>query len=210
MSIITVSRGSFSRGKEVAEKLARELGYDCISREVILEASEQFDIPEIQLVHAIEDAPSILNRLTHGRERYLGYVRAALLKRVQRGDVVYHGFAGHLLLRDAPSVLKVRVIAAMEDRVQEVVRRDGVAEDEARVRVARADQERRKWSHHLYGVDPSEAELYDIVVQLPPMSVDNAVGTIKFAAQLPAFETTPEAKKTLEALAAKAAADAKS
>ena len=96
MSIITVSRGSFSRGKDVAEKLARELGYDCISREVILEASEQFDIPEIQLVHAIEDAPSILDRLTHGRERYLGYVRAALLKRVQRGDVVYHGFAGHL------------------------------------------------------------------------------------------------------------------
>ena len=88
MSIITVSRGSYSRGKDVAEQLARELGYDCVSREVILEASEQFDIPEIQLVHAIEDAPSMLNRLTRGKERYIAYVRAALLKRVQRGDVV--------------------------------------------------------------------------------------------------------------------------
>ena len=210
MSIITVSRGSYSRGKDVAEQLARELGYDCVSREVLLEASEQYDIPEIQLVHAIEDAPSILDRLSHGKERYLGFVRAALLRRVKSGDVVYHGFAGHLLLRDAPSVLKVRVIAPMEDRVQEVVRRDGVAEEEARERVARADQERRKWSHHLYGVDPSEADLYDIVVQLPPMTVDDAVGTIKFAAQLPAFQTTPEVKKNLEALAAKAEADAKS
>ena len=61
MSIITISRGSYSRGKEVAETLARELGYECVSREIILEASEQFNIPEIQLVHAIEDAPSILN-----------------------------------------------------------------------------------------------------------------------------------------------------
>jgi cytidylate kinase len=210
MSIITVSRGSYSRGKDVAEQLARELGYDCVSREVILEASEQFDVPEIQLVHAIEDAPSILNRLIRGKERYIAYVRAALLKRVQKGDVVYHGFAGHLLLRDVPSVLKVRVIAAMEDRIQEVVRRDGVTEDEARERIAKADHERQKWSHHLYGVDPRDVDLYDVVVRLPPLTVDDVVGTIKFAAQLPAFQTTPEVKKTVEALAARAEADAKS
>jgi cytidylate kinase len=209
MPIITISRGSYSRGKEVAEKLARELGYECVSREIILEASEQFNIPEIQLVHAIEDAPSILDRLTRGTERYVAYVRAALLKRAQKGDVVYQGFAGHLLLRDVPSVLKVRIIARMEDRIQEVVRRDGVSEDKARERIAKADHERRKWSHHLYHVDPRDVSLYDVVLQIGPMTVDDAVGTIKLAAQLPVFQTTPEAKKTLEELAAKAEADAK-
>ena len=59
------------------------------------------------------------------------------------------------------------------------------------------------------GVDPSEVELYDIVVQIHPMTVDDAVGTLKLAAQLPAFQTTPEVKKTLEELAAQAEADAK-
>ena len=209
MPIITISRGSYSRGKDVAERLARELGCECVSREIILEASEQFNIPEIQLVHAIEDAPSILDRLTRGTERYLAYVRAALLKRVQKGDVVYHGFAGRLLLRDVPSVLRVRIIASIEDRIQEVVRRDGVSEDEARERIAKADEERRKWSQHLYHVDPRDVSLYDIVVQIRPMTVDDAVGAIKLAAQLPAFQTTSEVKKTLGALAAKAAADAK-
>jgi hypothetical protein len=29
MAIITISRGSYFRGKEVAEKLARKLGYAC-------------------------------------------------------------------------------------------------------------------------------------------------------------------------------------
>ena len=209
MPIITISRGSYSRGKDVAERLARELGYECVSREIILEASEQFNIPEIQLVHAIEDAPSILDRLTRGTERYVAYVRAALLKRVQKGDVVYHGFAGRLLLRDIPSVLRVRIIASIDHRIQEVVRRDGVSEDQARERIARADDERRKWSHHLYDVDPRDASLYDIVLQIRPMTIDDAVGTIKLAAQLPVFQTTPEVKKTLEELAAKAAVDAK-
>jgi cytidylate kinase len=209
MSIITISRGSYSRGRDVAEKLAQELGYECVSREIILEASEQFNIPEIQLVHAIADAPSMLDRLSRGQERYLAYVRAALLRRVQKDGVVYHGFAGHLLLRDVPSVLKVRILACMEDRIQEVVRRDGVSEDEARERIVRADEERRKWSHHLYHVDPTDVSLYDMVLQIRAMTVDDAVGTIVLAAELPAFQTTPEVKKTLAELAARAEADAK-
>jgi cytidylate kinase len=210
MPIITISRGSYSRGKEVAERLARELGHQCISREIILEASEQFNIPEIQLVHAIEDAPSFLDRVTRGKERYVAYVRAALLRRVQVGDVVYHGFAGHLLLRDVPSALKVRILARIEDRIQEVVKRDRVSEDEARERIAKADDERRKWSHHLYRVDPGDVSLYDIVLRIGPMTLDDAVGAIALAARLPAFQTTPEVRKTLAELADRADAEARS
>lgn len=35
MAIITISRGSYSKGKEVAEKVAEKLGYECISRDVL-------------------------------------------------------------------------------------------------------------------------------------------------------------------------------
>ena len=52
MSVITISRGSYSRGKEVAEKVAKQLGYECISRDILLEASEEFNIPEIRLIRA--------------------------------------------------------------------------------------------------------------------------------------------------------------
>jgi hypothetical protein len=59
MSIITISRGSYSYGREVAEKVARRLGYSCISREAIVGASEEFNIPEIKLTRALHDTPSI-------------------------------------------------------------------------------------------------------------------------------------------------------
>ncbi|MEE4261270.1 MAG: cytidylate kinase family protein, partial [Desulfobacteraceae bacterium] len=29
MGVITISRGSYSKGKETAEKLAQQLGYEC-------------------------------------------------------------------------------------------------------------------------------------------------------------------------------------
>ena len=88
MSIITISKGSYSRGEEVAEKLAKALDYDCVSREILLEASQEFNIPEIKLIRAIHDAPSFLDRLTYGKQRYVAYIRAALLKHLQKGNVV--------------------------------------------------------------------------------------------------------------------------
>ena len=67
MTIITISRGSYSKGKEIAEKTAQKLGYECVSRDVLLEASEHFNIPEIRLIRALHDAPSILERFTYAR-----------------------------------------------------------------------------------------------------------------------------------------------
>ena len=55
MAIITISRGSYSKGNSVAEKVAQTLGYRCTGREVILEASKEFNIPEVKLVRAIHN-----------------------------------------------------------------------------------------------------------------------------------------------------------
>ena len=62
MPIITISRGSYSMGKAVAEQVARRLDYRLISREVLLDAGSRFNIPEIKLKKAIHDAPGILER----------------------------------------------------------------------------------------------------------------------------------------------------
>ena len=71
MGIITIARGTYSYGQEIAEKVAQELGWECISREVILETSEEYNIPEIKLTRAFENAPSILDRFTHGKKKYI-------------------------------------------------------------------------------------------------------------------------------------------
>ena len=111
MPIITISRGSYSRGKEVAEKLAQDLGYECISRDILLQASNEFNLPEIKLIRALHDAPSVLDRFTYGKERYVAYIRSALLTYAQQDNLVYHGLAGHFLLQGIPHVLKVRILA---------------------------------------------------------------------------------------------------
>jgi cytidylate kinase len=208
MPIITISRGSYSRGKEVAEKLAQKLGYKCISRDILLEASEQFNIPEIKLVRAIHDAPSILERFTHGKERYVAYFRSTLLKHVQKDNVVYHGLAGHYFLRGIPHVIKVRIMADIEDRVQEEMRRENISAEDARYILKKDDDERRRWGIQIYGIDTWDPMLYDMVLYVKSLTVDDAVDLISKAAQLPHFQATPESQRLVDEMARAAAEEA--
>lgn len=197
MPVITISRGSYSRGKEVAEKVASKLGYECISRDILLEASEEFNIPEIRLVRALHDAPSVLERFTHGRERYVSYIRKALLQRIQKDNVVYHGLAGHYFLLDLPNVLKVRIISDTEERVKEEVSRENISEEKARYILKKDDEERRKWGLRLYGIDTWDSKLYDMVLNIKALSVEDAADLICQTVRKPNFETTSESQKIL-------------
>jgi len=201
MSIITISRGSFSHGKEIAERVAQELNYKCISREVLLAASEEFNIPEIALLRAIKNAPSFIQRFTHGKEKYISYIRTALMEYVMEDNMVYHGFAGHFLLEGIPNVLKVRISADIEERAGIVMEKEKVSREQALKIIKDIDNERKKWAIHLYGKDPWDLNMYDLGIVISRISMDDAINNILFTVRLPAFRTTPETQKIVMNLA---------
>ena len=202
MSIIMISRGSYTRGEAVAREVARRLGQRCISREVLLEASSRFDVPEARLVHAVDGAVSFLDRLTDGRRRYVAYIRSALLEELARDEVVYHGFAGHFFVEGVDHVLKVRIEADLEQRVEIVIERDGLPADRARELIERNDRERSRWSRLLYGNDARDPVLYNMVLRVGRgLSVEDAASLVCDAARLPQFGTTPASQQRLDDLA---------
>lgn len=201
MPIVSISRGSYSYGKEIAEKLAEQLGYECISREILLEASEQFHVPEIKLVHAIHDSPTILDRFTGGKEKYIAYIRAALFRHLQKDNIIYHGLAGHFFLEKIPNALKVRIIADMDKRIAIVMKRDGVIAETAQRIIMKDDEERRKWSKYLYGIDTADSRLYDLVIRIGQLTVDDAIKIILNAIDQPFFETTEASREIIDDMA---------
>jgi cytidylate kinase len=201
MAIITISRGSYSKGKEVAEKVGKKLGYECISRDVLLEASERFNIPEVKLVRAIHDAPSVLGRFAYGKEKYVSFIEAAILRHFKNDNVVYCGLAGHFFIKGVSHALKVRILADFEDRVRLEMEREGIPEKEAAHILKKDDEERRKWSMHLYGIDTWDPALYDLIIHIKKISVHAAVDMICNTVALEEFKPTPESQKTIEDLA---------
>jgi len=198
VAIVTISRGSYSKGKEIAEKVAQVLGYECVSRDILLEASEEFNIPEIKLVRALHDAPSVLERFTFGKEKYVAFIEEAFLKHMQKDNIVYHGLAGHFFLRNVSHALKVRILSDMEDRIRLEMEREKISKEEAQHVLKKDDYERHKWAMALYGVDTADPFQYDLVLHIGRITVSDAVDIICHAARLPHFQTTAESKRILD------------
>ena len=209
MSIIAISRTSYSHGKEVAETVARELNYECISKEIISLASQEFDIPENWLRRAVEEAPKLFDHFRYGKQKYVAYLRSTLLEYAVKDNLVYHGLAGHFLLADIPNILRVMISATTEERVKIVRERENVSEKQALKTLEKFDKERRKWAMYFHGKDPWDMSMYDLSLVIGRLSIEDAVDEIIATVKLPAFQTTPESLRLLknESLAARVKSD---
>ncbi len=197
MAIITISRGCFSHGQEIAEKVSQMLGYECISREVLLEAAKLFNVSEKKLIKSLHDAPTVLERMSNGKKKYLADIKAALLKYARKDNIVYHGHAGHLLLTEIPKVLKIRILAEMEDRVAFLMQKQSISREQALSDIENEDRHRSSWTRYLYKTDIHDPKLYDIVINIGNLTINNACEIICLAAKSNAYLITDESKQAV-------------
>ncbi len=198
MAIITISRGSFSHGKKIAEEVAKRLNYKIISREVILEASKDFNVPEAKLLNAIANPISFFERFSYKREKYIAYIEAEILKHLKEDNIIYHGFAGHFFVKDIPHAFKIRIIANLDERIKLVMKEKNISEEEARKFIEELDEARRKWSLQLYGIDTNDPSLYDMVIHIDKLKIENAVNIICDVVKSGIFDATPESQQIIE------------
>lgn len=191
MAVVTISRGAFSGGDAIAESLAALLGYRCIDRDELVERAAAGGAPEKELKDALLKVPGFLERLTLKRRIYLAALQAALAEAVAGDNVIYHGNAGHLLLRGVVPALRVLITAPLEFRVAMIGKRLGLNRAEAEARITRMDEERRKWVQFLYGEHWDDPALYDLVVNLSHAGIAEASSLIADMARLDAFAFTP-------------------
>lgn len=94
-------------------------------------------------------------------------------------------------------MLKVRIFAGLEERIKGEMEREGVDAEKARQQVLKGDEERRSWALSLYGMDPADPALYDMLLQIGSLTVDDAARMVVAAAALPSFQMTPASKSLL-------------
>ncbi|MFH1809594.1 MAG: cytidylate kinase family protein [Pseudomonadota bacterium] len=198
MPIITISRGAKSGGIALANELAKRLGYRCLSREIILESARTYNIEEEVLQAELNEVPSLWQRLTRERARYLIFVRCALLQAAKQDRLIYHGHAGQFFLDGIRHVLKVRIVAPQDQRVRAVIDEQGLDREQALQHIDGVDATRKRWVKLLYDKDWSDPGLYDLTINLASMSLKGAADIVCHAVDRPDFEATPESLQQVQ------------
>lgn len=195
MAIITIYQGASGSGEELAEAVAQSLGYGCISREVLVEASLSYGIPEAKLNEVLEKGPSWWNRFLQNLQPYRIALQAAFCEIAEGNGIVYHGHVGHELVPDLKHVLKVLLTAPLEMRIEQVKARYKLNVSEGRRYVEEVDKARSRRLMAMFGTDWRDPSRFDLVLNLGRMSSEAARRLIIETVRLPDYETTPASKQ---------------
>jgi cytidylate kinase len=198
MAIITISRGTSTGGKELAQSVAERLSYKLVAEEVLVNAAKEYGMAVEQVKHAIKDKPGFFESMGSSRVHAMAFVAAALSKEIKNEKVVYHGHAGHLFLRGVPHVLRVRVIASMEYRIKKAMEQHDFDWQQAADYIKKADDTRVRWSQFLFHVDTRDPSLYDLIIDVDRINIAGACDIVCTAAGLERFQKTAESQERLD------------
>src|SRR5258705_2725689 len=101
MSVVAISEKLGSLGIEIGQALAASLGYQFAERDIISKAADRFGVDVARLSHAVEERPTLVDRLNTAQRRFSHDVQGTPLEMAGPDDIPLVGraappiFAGH-------------------------------------------------------------------------------------------------------------------
>jgi cytidylate kinase len=192
---ISVAREYGSGGGEFAAHLAQELDWQLFDHHIVAQIADALDESESDAARRDEHICGFFTKVldnfswsvpqtcTAERPKRLEDIEKAhhdVLCRlvnaaVQIGNVVIVGRGSQALLADRPDVLRVRVVAPLEQRIANIARRENVSLERAERMVKGVDRQRLRYLKRVEHCDPNDLHLYDLIINTGMISVEDAV-----------------------------------
>ena len=190
--LITISREYGAGGSELGVLLGELLGWPVLDHGLIRQLAARLKCEEGEVVAMDEHVPSFLERLasvaivTAPESRVhsspwatdpdcvAAAAREVLLEAAQNPPVIVVGHGGNCLFRNRRDVLRVRVVAPFELRVQRVAQRTGVTAAKAAAEVRRKDADRQHYLQRYYQSNLNDPSEYDLQTNTGTISLDAA------------------------------------
>lgn len=114
---------------------------------------------------------------------YLDTVSEILTDLAQRGDLVFIGRGGQMILRERSDTLHIQLVADEETRLARVMDWESVEREEARRRARDFNRHRAAFHKKFWDVDVWDPRLYDLVINTSVIDYEQAAQIACFAAQ---------------------------
>lgn len=128
---------------------------------------EELPQPTITKGHEVED------------DQYVEAMREVMEDLVKDDNVVIVGRGGSVILKDHPNVLRVGIVAHLDDRVNRIMEREKVDRTRAEGIVSGRDEARVYNFNRFFGLsDPEAPELYHMTVNSSDVSLEYAADVV--------------------------------
>ena len=199
--VITMARQYGSGGKTIGAMLAKELGINCYSREILRMASEESGINERLFGMSDEKMKGagwfkILSRPYDGEllppedkdfvseENIFNYQAKIIKDLAEKESCVIVGRCADYVLKDNPNVVSVFVHADLEKRIRRVARKNELTDATAKDRIQKTDKRRASYYNYYTSKKWGDAASYNLSLDSGVLGIDGCVQMIKKAIEI--------------------------
>ena len=202
MPIIAITREMGSLGKDVARGLGEELGLPVIYHEVIDHLADRMRVRKSHVIRLLDGSAGLLERLTADKTSLSIFTADEIYAIAAKGGAIIRGWGATHLLREIPHVVCVRVCAPFETRRHRMMERlnssdEALIGEEIRVN----DEAHTAIMRRNFGVQWTEPEHYDVVLNTKRVSVEECVAEVLSLASGPQFVETEASRRKLDDMA---------
>jgi cytidylate kinase len=180
MNVITVSRDYGAGGYEVARRLAEDLGWELLDRELLHRAAALEHLPDAELERLDEKAVSLADRfwLHPPHQRYLHGLTEAAQQAAARGNAVLVGRGTGHLLAGLPNVFHLRLSAPRDWRARRMAAQRGWTFEQALARCTAEDRTRDRFTRYFFGEAPFRPASYHAVFNTGRVPLDDVAACV--------------------------------
>jgi cytidylate kinase len=186
--VITVSREPGTGGSEIARTLSRDLKMDLVGAQIIQKIAESADI-SMKVVESLDEKETTirdhwLSSLFKTRhlwpDQYLFHLTKVIGTFGRQGNIIIVGRGAQYIL-PPEDTFRLRFIAPMEVKIQNVMRYSDSTRQEAEKYVIKTDSDRRAYLRKYFNADVTDPSHYDMVINTGKLGIDTSVEAIKAA-----------------------------
>jgi len=178
MAIITISREMGSGGIPIVQSAAEELGYTLVDGDTIASVALEYGL-SLELLAAVDEKPlAFLDKADKNLEVARRQVELIILEYALAGNIIVYGRGGQDLLAGVDNVLRVRITAPFEERVERWAEREWLYPELAKILVRRSDQQRAGFIKYYFDRDWTEPLNYDLIINTSRLAEETAIKLI--------------------------------
>lgn len=215
MAVITISREVGSGGEQIARRVCELLDYRYFDQTLMAQVAKEQGLSDTEVIDFSEDsyhARGFIGALfgrsapvattttvavtTRGEESKVtevvdeetaaAFMGATIRALWRHGQAVVVGRGGQSILESTPGVLHVRIVARLEDRVQRLMREEGLSRSAALSKIQQRDRATADYLKRFRGIEWTDPAHYHLTINSSLLGEEEAAALIANAArQLP-------------------------
>lgn len=190
--VITIGREYGSGGREIGEKLAKELGFAFYDKDLLKAVTEKSGLKEDVVRKADEEASNPLFAPYYPPSIDPGSVNDRVFKmqadfikeKAETENCVIVGRCANYVLEDHENIVRVFIYADMEKRINRIMTRHGLVDRDLAIKlIKKTDKHRRSYYQFYSEMKWGRTEGQDLLINSGLLGIDGTVAMLKAVAE---------------------------